>query len=106
MKIIEIIDSPRKGKRYRAIFDDGKKIDFGLDNPRYGTYLDHHSRERRKAYWARHYGSDTERELLEWIVPSPATLSAFILWGTTTDMKKNVDELNGIWANKDFMHYY
>jgi hypothetical protein len=105
MKIIEIIDSPRKGKRYRAIFDDQSHIDFGLDNPKYGTYIDHHSKERRKAYWARHYGSESERELLHWIIPSASTLSAFLLWGTTTDLKKNVEELNDIWANQDFKHY-
>lgn len=105
MKIIEIIDSPRKGKRYRAIFDDGKQIDFGLDDPKYGTYLDHHNKAKRKAYWARHYGSKSERELLHWIVPSASTLSAFILWGTTTDLQKNIDELNDIWASDDFKHY-
>lgn len=103
MKIIEIIDSPRKGKKYRAIFDNDKKIDFGLKGS--STYLDHHDKVKRKAYWARHYASDAERELLRWIIPSAATLSAFILWGTTTDLKKNVDELNDIWANKDFKHY-
>ena len=103
MKIIEIIDSPRKGKKYRAIFDDDKKIDFGLKGS--STYLDHHDKFKRKAYWARHYASDTERELLRWIIPSPATLSAFILWGTTTDLNKNVDELNDIWTNKNFKHY-
>ena len=98
MKIIEIIDSPRKGKRYRAVFNNGETIDFGLDNPQYGTYIDHHSKEKRKAYWARHYGSPNERELLHWIIPSASTLSAFLLWGSTTDLKKNVDELNSIWA--------
>lgn len=104
MKIIEIIKSPRKGKRYRAIFDDGNNIDFGLENPKYGTYLDHHDKTKRKAYWARHYGSDKERELLEWFIPSASTLSAFLLWGTTTDLKKNVEELNDIWA-KHYSHY-
>lgn len=97
MKIIEIINSPRKGKKYRAIFDDGMKIDFGLKGS--STYLNNHDKIKRKAYWARHYGNETERELLHWIVRSPATLSAFILWGTTTDLKTNVDELNDIWAN-------
>jgi hypothetical protein len=101
-QIQRIESSPRKGKKYRAFFADGAKIDFGSDTS--STYLDNHDKNKRKAYWARHYANNTERELLNWFVPSPATLSAVILWGSTTDLKKNVDELNSIWRNLFIRH--
>jgi len=98
MKIIEIIDSPRKHKRYRAIFDDGKKIDFGLDNPQNGTYIDHGDKQKRFAYWARHIKGRGERALIDNLIPSPALLSMALLWGHSTDLKTNVKYLNDLWA--------
>lgn len=96
MKIIEIIDSPRKGKKYRAIFDDGKKIDFGLKGS--STYLDHHDKQKRFAYWARHIKGRGERALIDNLIPSPSLLSMGLLWGHSTDLQTNVKYLNDLWA--------
>ena len=96
MKIIEIIDSPRKGKRFRAIFDDGKKIDFGLKDPKNGTYIDHGDKQKRFAYWARHIKGRGERALIDNLIPSPALLSMAILWGKSTDLQTNVKYLNDL----------
>jgi hypothetical protein len=98
MKIIEIINSPRKGKRYRAVFDDAETIDFGLDNPQYGTYIDHGDKKKRFAYWARHIKGRGERELIDNLTRSPALLSMALLWGHSTDLKTNVKYLNDLWA--------
>jgi hypothetical protein len=109
MKIIEIVESPRKGKRYRAIFDDGKKIDFGLKDPKDGTYLDHHDKQKRFAYWARHIKGKGERSLIDNLTRSPSLLSMALLWGKSTDLQKNIKYLNDLWEKdipvRQSMHY-
>ena len=43
--IKDIINSPLKNKKYRAIMSDGSKIDFGLKSS--STYLDHKDKTKR-----------------------------------------------------------
>ena len=43
--IQEVINSPVKNKKYRAIMSDGSKIDFGLKGS--STYLDHKDEIKR-----------------------------------------------------------
>ena len=84
--------SDKKDKRFKAVFtyDDGKKKTrhFGLKNFKKGTYIDHKDKEIRKNYRARHeppekkFYNDPTR---------PATLSRFILWGTSTSLKQNIE---------------
>jgi hypothetical protein len=95
VKIINVIDSPRKTKKYRAIFNDDTYIDFGLRGS--STYLDHKDKKKRENYWKRHVGSENERELLHWVIPSPATLSALLLWNKET-LGDSIKDLNHIWA--------
>jgi hypothetical protein len=96
MKIIQIIDSPKKDKRFRAIIDDGshleKYLDFGLKNG--STYLDHHDKNKRLAYWLRHLNNPLERDRLLNLELSASVLSARLLWGRTSDLKTNLIELN------------
>jgi hypothetical protein len=96
--ILKIEKSPIKYKRYRAIMDDGKKYDFGLLGGE--TYLDHRDANKRRAYWARHYANETEKKLIDNLVPSPALFSAYLLWGGHSDLDKNVKELNNLWKLK------
>ena len=49
--IQEVISSPLKTKKYRAIMSDGSKIDFGLRNSQ--TYLDHKDEAKRNNYRVR-----------------------------------------------------
>ena len=100
MKIISVIDSPKKDKRFRAIIDNGKHYDFGLKNPVNGTYIDHGDKQLRTNYWKRHIKSRGERALIDNLVMSPALLSMAILWGKYTDMQKNIDYLNQILEGK------
>ena len=92
VKIIEVIDSPRKGKRFRAILNDGKKIDFGLDTG--STYIDHHDKQKRLAYIARHLGNLREKRLIDSLTPSPALFSMALLWGEHTNIDDNIKALN------------
>jgi hypothetical protein len=95
MKIIKIINSPRKNKRFRVFLDNGEKFDFGLDTGK--AYIDHGNKKKRDAYIKRHLGNETERYLIENLIPSPSLFSAFILWGNNTDLIKNIEKLNKMW---------
>jgi hypothetical protein len=104
MKIINVIKSPKKNKRFQAMVktDDYdvynqriyKKIDFGdkLGN----TFIDHHNEQKKINYWKRHYNNPRERPFLEHLIMSPALLSGYLLWGESTDMRENIVILNNI----------
>ncbi len=107
VKIIDINQSNRKSKKYVATLDDGNRIHFGLKFSE--TYLDidavktapqhrwsddHKDKEKRSNYLKRHIGNEMEKYLITNRIVSPATLSALVLWGPTTDLNKNVEILN------------
>jgi hypothetical protein len=94
MKIIKLIKSPRKEKRYRVFLDNNEYYDFGLKNPTYGTYIDHKDKIKRENYRSRHMGNEKEEYLIKNLIPSPSLYSYFLLWGDSTDLKKNIDNLN------------
>lgn len=102
MKIIQIIDSHKPTKRYTAIIDDGshiqKRIDFGLKNPKEGTYIDHGDKIKRMHFWLRHLNNPLEKNRLFNLEMSPALLSARLLWGRTTSIETNLKELNAMLA--------
>ena len=97
--LIDIIHSPKKYKRFRAIMDDNRVFDFGLDTG--STYIDHKNKLKRDAYWARHYANTTEKKLIDKLVPSPALFSAYLLWGEYPNLKKNVAYLNRLWKDAE-----
>jgi hypothetical protein len=94
MKIINIIPSPKKNKRYRVYLNNGDFYDFGLLNPTYGTYIDHKDKQRRDNYRARHLANATENYLINNYIPSPSVFSYYLLWGDSIDLKKNIENLN------------
>lgn len=86
-KLVNIIPSPTKNKRLRAIFSGGKKTDFGMKNSKIGTYIDHGNDKLRNAYRARH-----KRDLKTNDPTRAGYLSYYILWGDTTSLKFNISE--------------
>ena len=90
--ITTIVASPLKNKKYRAVFSDNSKIDFGLAGSQ--TYLDHHDKIKRDNYRKRHLGNTREKYLINNRIPSPALLSFYLLWGEYTALDKNVAVLN------------
>jgi hypothetical protein len=92
MKIVNIIPSIKKNKKYTAILSTGKEIDFGLDGSL--TYLDHKDKTKRENYWKRHMGNKTERNLIENHIVSPSLLSAVLLWGRYDNLEDNIKLLN------------
>ena len=89
--IQEVITSPLKTKKYRAIMSDGSKIDFGLKGS--STYLDHHDDKKRHNYRLRHLANDREHYLIKNVIPSPALLSFYLLWNTG-NLEHNIKYLN------------
>ena len=89
---LEIKNSQAKGKRFVAIFTDdkgkSKKVNFGLKNPKRGTFIDHADKELRKNYIARH--EVNEKKFYKDPMRA-ATLSRFILWGNSSSLKQNIE---------------
>lgn len=100
MKIVKIIKSPVKNKRFRVYMDDGEHYDFGLDKPVNGTYIDHHDNQIRDNYRKRHLGNDREYELISTLTPSASLFSYYILWGDYTNINNNIKMLNKIFDYK------
>ena len=85
---MEIIESPRAGKKWRAIFNiDGKLryTEFGSSGMQ--DYTLSHDTERRRLYRLRH-----EKDLTTGDPTRAGFLSYYILWGDSTSMAVNVRE--------------
>ena len=92
LQIVELIESPLKDKKYRAIINDGTRYDFGLKGSK--TYLDHQNKYLRDNYHKRHLANEKERYLIENNILSPALLSFYILWGGYTDINNGIQYVN------------
>jgi hypothetical protein len=80
---MEIYNSPRRDKRFLAIFPSGVMVHFGLKGGL--TYIDHHDKQKREAYMKRH------RPRENWDDPQTAgSLAKWLLWGDSTDLATNV----------------
>jgi hypothetical protein len=87
LKLIKIVKSPNKKKKYRAYFSNGKHTDFGATG--YSDFTKHKDPERKKRYMDRH------RKRENWKSPTTAgALSLYILWnkpsfrGSVSDYKR------------------
>lgn len=89
-----LIKSPNADKKYRAVFSDGKKIDFGATG--YPDYTQPpHDKERRARYLTRHRGNES------WNNPRTAgSLSRWILWGDSTSLQENLAAFKRKFAGK------
>ena len=77
LKLIKIVKSPNKKKKYRAYFNNGKHTDFGAVG--YSDYIHHKDDERKGRYILRHMKNEN------WKDPTKAgTLSLYILWNKKT----------------------
>jgi hypothetical protein len=92
--IEELICSNRPHKRFAIKIKEGEKtktFHFGLDDGQ--TYIDHEDKQKRSAYLARHLGNKTENRLITNFIPSASLFSAKLLWGDSTDLFKNLINL-------------
>ena len=87
MRFASLSPSPIQSKKYRITFEPYKVYDFGSKNS--STYLDHKDAKKRDAYIARHAVNE------DWNKVNPGSLSRYILWGDSTNIKHNlIDYLN------------
>lgn len=92
-----LIKSPNATKKYRAIFSDNQKVDFGA-----AGYTDFtlsggskEGLERRARYLTRHRGNES------WNNPRTAgALSRWILWGDSTSLQQNLADFKRKFAGK------
>lgn len=87
-RLLSIKPSKAKKKKLAAIFENtetGKKKTVNFGHPDYQDYTQHHDKERRKSYLARHGANQN------WTDPMKAgTLARFILWGPYTSRERNI----------------
>jgi hypothetical protein len=87
MKLESLTASPNYPKKLKAVFrlDNGRTKTIHFGDRRYGDYTQHNDKVRRERYLERHVARE------DWTKPASAgTLSAFILWGKSTNLIKNV----------------
>jgi hypothetical protein len=85
MRLVRVVESPVTGKKYRAMFDDGRHTDFGASGM--SDYTINQDKDRRERYRSRH------RKDLETNDPTRAGyLSWYLLWGDSTSLRTNIAE--------------
>jgi hypothetical protein len=86
---IRLIKSPRKEKKWRAIFPDGKHIDFGARG--YQDFTQHHDESRKKNYLTRHQNDPKT-------IHSAGGLARDILWSKSImkDAIKFAEKKHGV----------
>jgi len=82
MKIIPLVNDTHK---YKAVFDDGKTTKFGASG--YTDYIMSHEKDRRDRYRDRH-----AKDLLTHDPTKAGYLSYYLLWGSSTNLNKNIAE--------------
>ena len=83
MRFISLEKSNRPDKKLVIKFSDPNlTIHFGSKNS--STYLDHRDKHKRINYLKRHMVNE------DWGNVNAGSLSAYILWGSTTDLKTNL----------------
>jgi hypothetical protein len=96
MIIKDIIPSPLKSKRFRAIVNDNgikKSLDFGSKFAK--TYIDGATDLERENYLKRHGLNPLEKDKINnYSQITPSLLAAHLLWGKNRSIMKNVNELN------------
>ena len=77
LKLVKIVKSPNKKKKYRAYFSTGKHTDFGAAGM--SDFTKHKDPERMKRYLNRHKSRENWRD------PTTAgSLSRYVLWNKTS----------------------
>ena len=87
-KLLRVVPSTDRDKKYDAVFDDGRVVRFGgrrENGVPYDDYLSTGNRMKREAYIARHRVNE------DWTDPYAAgTLSRYLLWGDSRSLSRNL----------------
>jgi hypothetical protein len=83
MKFVSLEKSNKPNKKLVIKFSEpDMTIHFGSKNS--STFLDHHDKTKRSNYLKRHKVNE------DWNQVNAGSLSAYILWGPSTDLNKNL----------------
>ena len=83
MRFISLEKSNKPNKKYVIKFSDPNlTIHFGSKHS--STYLDHHDKVKRSNYLKRHKVNE------DWNQVNAGSLSAYVLWGDSTDINENL----------------
>jgi hypothetical protein len=83
MKLERVVYAKNPNKKFRAIFTDGKAVEFGQRGaPDYTITKDKEQRDRYRSRHAKDLMTDDPRRA--------GFLSYFLLWGDSTDMGRNI----------------
>ena len=97
MEIISVEEQEGKPKRFTlTTLEWGKKRIYQFGQPNGFTYIDGASKNTRRNYLLRHMANETEAYLINNNIPSPALFSAKLLWGNSSNIIKNIEDLNEI----------
>jgi hypothetical protein len=91
MKILKVVKSERKGKKMKAILENGSELHFGSDVSQ--SFVEGATKQTRDNYLRRHLANPIEKRLIQNNVMSPSLLSAMLLWNTPS-LEKNIEILN------------
>jgi len=83
MKFISLEKSNKPDKKLVIKFSD-PNLDIHFGSKHSSTYLDHHDKHKRSNYLKRHIVNE------DWEHVNAGSLSAYLLWGPTTDLKTNL----------------
>ena len=85
MRFAGLFTSPRLGKKYMIRFEDPDRvIHFGSDVSK--TFLDHGDKIKRENYIKRHEVNE------KWDQVNAGSLSRFLLWGSSTSLRENLED--------------
>ena len=93
---VKIIRSPDKKKKFRAILEDGRTVDFGASG--YSDYTKHKNPSRMRSYVLRHGGRVPKRTIAE---RDPVRIHKMMLDVTSSDKedwKKSSIDGAGFWS--------
>lgn len=83
MRFVSLHQSPRKDKKLVIRFQEPTMvIHFGAKGSK--TYIDHHDELKRENYLKRHSVNE------DWSKVNAGSLSAYILWGDSTNIDTNL----------------
>lgn len=87
-KLLRIVPSANREKKYDAVFADGKVVSFGARRENgvpYDDYTTTGNQLKRELYLARHRRNE------DWTDPtSPGALSRWLLWGDSRSLSTNL----------------
>ena len=87
-KLLRVVPSANREKKYDAVFEGGKVVSFGGRRESgipYDDYLTTGNRMKRESYIARHRVNE------DWTDPmSAGALSRYLLWGDSRKLSENL----------------